>query len=88
MTARLDDIFTYEPEGIALYSCSDGSGYWFTTDQDTSNNTFHIFNRIAFKYIGSFYPKVTANTDGVWLTQKILAPFPKERSMQCTMMGV
>ena len=70
------DIFEYEPEGIALYACADGSGYWFTTDQDTRINRFHVFTREALDYVGSFGGPVTRNTDGVWLTQTAMPGFP------------
>ena len=70
------DIFEYEPVGIALYACADGSGYWFTTDQDTRINRFHVFKREALDYVGSFGGPVTRNTDGVWLTQTAMPGFP------------
>lgn len=70
------EIFEYEPEGIALYACADGSGYWFTTDQDTRINRFHVFKREALDYVGSFGGPVTRNTDGVWLTQTAMPGFP------------
>ncbi|MDZ7691795.1 MAG: hypothetical protein U5K69_11830 [Balneolaceae bacterium] len=38
--------FTSEPEGIALYSCPDGSGYWIMTDQhESDDNKFQVFDR-------------------------------------------
>lgn len=70
------DIFEHEPEGIALYACADGSGYWFTTDQDTRINRFHVFTREVLDYVGSFGGPVTRNTDGVWLTQTAMPGFP------------
>lgn len=62
-------LFKYQAEGIALYDCGKGDGYWLTTDQDKGNNTVHIFDRKSLEYQTSFKTKVTQNTDGVWLTQ-------------------
>lgn len=71
-------FFTSEPEGIALYSCSDGSGYWIITDQHkTEENKFQIFDRESLEYIGGFRAEITRNTDGIWLTQKSFGDFPK-----------
>lgn len=62
-------LFKYQAEGIALYDCGNGSGFWLTTDQDKGNNTVHIFDRKTLDYKTSFKTKTTQNTDGVWLTQ-------------------
>lgn len=72
-----DDLFDYQAEGIALYDCGNGEGYWFCMDQDyylTNNNKINIFDRKTFKHIGTFITGKTNNTDGIWLTQK---PFGK-----------
>ncbi len=63
-------LFKYQAEGIALYDCGNGTGYWFTTDQDKGDNTVHVFERKSLNYVTSFKTKVTQNTDGVWLTQE------------------
>lgn len=69
-------FFTSEPEGIALYSCDDGSGYWIITDQHkTDENKFQIFDRETLQYIGGFRGDITRNTDGIWLTQKAFGEF-------------
>jgi 3-phytase len=71
-------FFTSEPEGIVLYSCADGSGYWIITDQHKSEeNKFQIFDRESLEYIGGFRAEITRNTDGIWLTQKAFGDFPK-----------
>lgn len=68
--------FDSEPEGIALYKCDDGSGYWIMTDQhETSINKFQIFDRETLNYIGGFRGEITRNTDGIWLTQKSFGNF-------------
>jgi len=71
-----DQYIDSEPEGIALYKCSDGSGYWIFTDQhETSINKFQIFDRETLEYIGGFKGEITRNTDGIWLTQKSFGDF-------------
>lgn len=70
--------FTSEPEGIALYSCEDGSGYWIIVDQHkTEENKFQVFDRETLAYRGGFRAEITRNTDGIWLTQKAFGPFPE-----------
>lgn len=70
------EYFNYEPEGIALYKCDDGSGYWIMTDQDeSSDNKFQVFDRETFDYIGGFRGEITRNTDGIWLTQQSFGDF-------------
>ena len=65
-----------QTEGIALYSCNDSTGYWVITDQSHDGNTFHLYDRATLKHIGAFTGKVTANTDGVTLTQTGYGDFP------------
>jgi len=61
--------FIHQAEGIALYDCGNGDGFWFATDQSKGENTVHIFERKSMDYVTSFKTKTTQNTDGVWLTQ-------------------
>ncbi|ACF13745.1 putative phytase precursor [Chloroherpeton thalassium ATCC 35110] len=68
-------IFKQEPEGIALYAADDSTGYWIATDQDYKANTFHIFDRKTFAHLGAFLGEITANTDGVALSQYAFGPF-------------
>lgn len=68
--------FTQQAEGIALFACSDSSGYWVTTDQGPAVNTFHLFDRRTLEHVGAFRGKVTNTTDGVALTQRAVGPFP------------
>ena len=68
--------FPHEAEGIALYACDDGGGYWISTDQDETTNTFHIFDRQSLEHVGSFSGETTRNTDGIALTQQGFGPFP------------
>jgi 3-phytase len=71
-----DGVFRSQPEGIALYACDDGSGYWITTDQAHGRNVFHIFERDSLAHVGGFEGAVTRNTDGIWLNQAPLEGFP------------
>ena len=68
--------FPHEAEGLALYACADGGGYWVATDQDEETNTFHVFDRRTLEHLGAFTGATTRNTDGVALTQTGFGPFP------------
>lgn len=73
-----DTYFSSEPEGIALYSCDNGEGYWIITDQHrTPENKFEIFDRITLSHLGTVKTQMTLNTDGIWLTQRAFGPFAK-----------
>lgn len=69
-------VFEVQPEGIALYTCSDGSGYWITTDQSDGRNVFHLFERRSLAHAGAFQGVTTRNTDGIWLAREPLPGFP------------
>ncbi len=69
-------LFPNQAEGIILYSCGDTAGYWVTTDQGMTTNTFHVFDRQSLAHLGSFQGEVTLNTDGIALTQQGFAEFP------------
>jgi 3-phytase len=70
------DRFGAQAEGIALWACDDGSGYWIATDQFKDRSLFHLFDRQSLEYRGAFAGETTANTDGVWLHQAPTARFP------------
>ncbi len=70
-------LLNYQAEGIALYDCGNGEGFWFCTDQNEGDNTFYIFDRKTFKEVAAFKSETTQNTDGVWLTQKPYGQFKK-----------
>ncbi len=69
--------FPHEAEGIVLYPCADGGGYWITTDQSDVGNTFHVFGREDFAYRGSFQGRVVSNTDGIAVTPRRFGPFER-----------
>ncbi len=68
-------ILRHEPEGIALYSCADGSGLWIVTDQDPEDNRFVLFDRVTLEHVGEFRAEKTRHTDGVWLHNQSLPGF-------------
>jgi 3-phytase len=70
-----EGVFRVQPEGIALFACADGSGYWIATDQDMENNVFHLFNRRTLEHVGAFRGQVTRNTDGIGLAQSPFGNF-------------
>lgn len=70
------DVVDAQAEGIALYACTDGGGYWLTTAQGKTRTTFHLFDRNSLAYIGAFNGRHVANTDGVWLSQTVTSRFP------------
>ncbi len=70
------DIFAAQAEGIALYSCADGNGYWLTTEQGKGKTQFHLFDRVSLEHVGAFRGSMVANTDGIWLQQAGTKRFP------------
>ncbi len=70
-------LFRAQAEGIALYACGDGSGWWIATDQFKDRSLFHVFDRASLAHLGSFAGRTVANTDGVWLDQGASARFPQ-----------
>jgi 3-phytase len=70
-------IFEAQAEGIALYACSDGSGYWLSTDQADDRTVYHVFHRQSLQHAGAFMGRMTANTDGVWLAPEGVPGFDK-----------
>ncbi len=70
------DAFGAEAEGVALWTCPDGSGYWIAVDQLAPLTIFHLFDRVTLKPLGSFQGARTARTDGVTLHAAAMAGFP------------
>jgi len=59
------DRFQAQAEGVALWACADGSGYWITADQHRSRTLFHVFEREDLEFRGSFRGNAVASTDGI-----------------------
>jgi 3-phytase len=68
--------FDGQAEGIALWSCADGSGYWVATDQREDGNRFQVFDRVTLEHLGSFSGRNTSNTDGIHLQSVPTRAFP------------
>ncbi|MGN6112868.1 MAG: phytase [Luteimonas sp.] len=68
--------FAAEAEGVALWSCPDGDGYWIAVDQLAPLTTFHLFERDTLAPVGSFQGKATAYTDGIALDATASRRFP------------
>lgn len=68
--------FKAQAEGIALWACPDGSGYWLATDQFKDHSLFHIYDRVSLEHLGAFAGNTVSNTDGVWLQQAATTRFP------------
>lgn len=69
-------LFRAQAEGIALFACGGGSGYWIATDQFKDRSLFHVFDRASLKHLGAFSGNTVGNTDGVWLHQGATKRFP------------
>lgn len=70
------DTFTAEAEGVALWSCRDGVGYWVAVDQRNPLTVFHLFERNSLVPAGSFRGHTTRQTDGIALHAASTASFP------------
>ncbi len=70
------DSFGAEAEGVALWSCPDGAGYWIAVDQLAPLTVFHLFDRVTLAPQGSFHGALTARTDGVALHAAATPSFP------------
>jgi 3-phytase len=63
------DVLKHEPEGIVLYACPEGAGYWIVADQHRRDNRFLVFDRSSLTLRGAFTGHQVTNTDGVALVQ-------------------
>jgi len=68
--------FSGEAEGVALWECGLGGGYWLAVDQTAPLTGFHLFDRGTLAPRGSFRGEVTANTDGIALHAAATPRFP------------
>lgn len=56
-------LFDADAEGVALWACDAGEGYWVAVDQ-VRPTVFRIFDRTSLQPLKTFSGKVVANTDG------------------------
>ena len=68
--------FPNQAEGIVLYTCGEHDGYWVATDQADEKSIFNVFDRRSLAFLGAFQGEVTANTDGIALSQQTFSAFP------------
>lgn len=68
--------FAAEAEGVALWSCPGGDGYWVAVDQLAPHTTFHLFDRETLEPRGSFHGNTTSFTDGIALDATATRRFP------------
>lgn len=68
--------FQAQAEGVALWACADGSGYWITADQSADRTVFHVFDRRDLAFRGSFAGNTVSLTDGIWLHSVATKRFP------------
>lgn len=68
--------FDAEAEGVALWTCADGSGYWVAVDQLTPLTRFHLFDRKTLALRATWQGATTANTDGIALHLAPTRAFP------------
>ncbi len=70
------DAFAAQAEGVVLWSCTGGGGYWIAVDQLAPLTEFHLFDRDTLAPRGSFRGTLTAHTDGVALHAASTPSFP------------
>lgn len=68
--------FQAQAEGLALWACENGSGYWIGADQFTDRTLFRVYDRQSLRPLGRFAGTHTRLTDGVWLSQAASSRFP------------
>lgn len=68
--------FKAQAEGLALWACEDGSGYWIGADQFSDRTLFRVYDRQSLEARGAFAGRATAMTDGIWLAQAPSVRFP------------
>ena len=71
-----DTSFGAEAEGIALWNCPGGGGYWVAVDQLMPLAEFHLFRRDALTPVGSFRGGTVSYTDGIALHAAPTRAFP------------
>lgn len=67
--------FEYDAEGVALWSCGMGTGYWVAVDQ-LRPTLFRLFEREGLEPAGTFVGERVANTDGIAVHASPTPRFP------------
>jgi len=68
--------FAQQAEGVALWDCPGGAGYWIAVDQLAPLAVFHVFDRATLAPVGRFRGRVTSHTDGIALHAAGTPSFP------------
>lgn len=68
--------FAAQAEGVALWSCARGAGYWIAVDQLDPQTVFHVYERDSLRRVGSFRGERTAHTDGIAVHAAATRAFP------------
>jgi 3-phytase len=68
--------FAQQAEGVALWDCPGGAGYWIAVDQIAPLAVFHVFDRATLAPVGSFRGRVTSHTDRIALHAAGTPSFP------------
>ncbi|MGY0620307.1 phytase [Lysobacter sp. A378] len=68
--------FAADAEGIALWQCRNGAGYWVAVDQHDPLTSFHLFEHNNLRPVGSFQGQLTSGTDGIALHAASTPAFP------------
>jgi len=56
-------LFEADAEGVALWACDAGSGYWVAVDQ-VHPTVFRLYDRATLAPVKTFSGRIVANTDG------------------------
>ncbi len=72
-----EDTFSFEAEGVSLWTCKRDKGYWVSVDQLSPLTVFHVFDRETLTRVGSITGKTVAATDGITLRTAASKRFPK-----------
>lgn len=68
--------FDAEAEGVVLWACAGGGGYWIAVDQLSPLTRFHLFNRFDLQPAGTWQGETTAFTDGIAIDTRPSTVFP------------
>lgn len=72
-----EDTFSFEAEGVSLWTCKRDKGYWVSVDQLSPLTVFHMFDRKTLTRVGSITGRTIAATDGITLRTAASKRFPK-----------
>lgn len=77
-------LFRARAEGIALYTCADGSGWWLATDQFKDRSLFHVFDRVSWSTAAASPEQPWPTPTASGLTRPSASASRRGRSTRCT----